>query len=156
MRAAHWGEMDWAADRLTEALRRDSRAADVWHALGVVELTRGNLDQAQRAYESGLVADPASAENHLGLASVGALQGKYAQALRHYDAIAALRPHLASVQLGRSWMLIQLGRADEARQALAAAQALGADPQVVRAQLNALRGGLGKPSPNAQKPLENR
>jgi tetratricopeptide (TPR) repeat protein len=156
LRAARWGQLDWAADRLTEALRRDSRAVDVWHALGVVELARGDLGEAQRAYESGLLAAPDSAENHLGLASIAVEQGNFALALLHYDAIARLRPRLASAQLGRSYMLIQLGRDAEARQALARAQVLGADPHVVRAQLNALIGERVNPSPTTQKPSENR
>lgn len=152
LRAAHWGEFDLAAERLTEALRRDARDAEAWHALGVVELQRGQLAAARHAYESGLVAAPNSAENRLGLATVALKQGAYATALQHYDKLVQLRPRYAPAHLGRSAMLILLGRGEEASQALAQAEALGADPRVVQAQRKALRRGVGNSSTNTQKP----
>jgi Flp pilus assembly protein TadD len=56
LRAARWGESELAAPRLEEALRRDPRDAEVWHALGLVRAHIGDLDGARVAYQSGLSA----------------------------------------------------------------------------------------------------
>ena len=58
LRAAHWGELDLAAPRLEEALRRNPGDAVVWHVLGLVRVHLGDLAGARTAYESGLRADP--------------------------------------------------------------------------------------------------
>lgn len=156
LRAARWGEMDLAAERLTEALRRDPRDAAVWHAWGVVELKRGNPVAAQKAYESGLIADPNSAENHLGLATVALQRREYAVALHHYDELVRLTPGAANAHLGRSWALIMLGRTAQARVELAHARTLGGDQNAIRAQLRVLEEGAGKASQNPEKPSQNR
>jgi tetratricopeptide (TPR) repeat protein len=156
LRAARWGELDLAAERLTEALRRNPRDATVWHALGVVELERGNLDAARKAYESGLVADLESAENHLGLATLALKQRDFARALHHYDAVVRIKPTSGNAQLGRSWALIALGRTREARQALEQARALGGDPKAIAAQLQVLAAAADDAGKNAQKPSQNR
>ena len=36
MRAARWGEAEWARPRLEEATRRGANEPEVWHALGLV------------------------------------------------------------------------------------------------------------------------
>jgi tetratricopeptide (TPR) repeat protein len=156
LRAARWGEMELAAERLTEALRRDPRDASVWHAWGVVELSRGNLEAARKAYENGLVADPESAPNQLGLATIALQQRAYAVALRHYDELVRLRPTSANAYLGRSWALIMLGRHEQARIELAHARALGGDPNAIRAQLDVLQKDGGMTSQNPQKAPQNR
>jgi tetratricopeptide (TPR) repeat protein len=134
MRAARWGEIELAAPRLEEALRRDPRDAKLWHALGVVRLELGDVDGAQTAYRSGLEADPGSVVNRLGLATIAVKLGDARSALEHYDAIVRARPALGDAQLGRSWALIGLGRLDEAEAALAAGERLGATRRAIAAQ----------------------
>lgn len=134
LRAARWGELDWAEPRLREAVRRDPRDPAAWHALGLVQLQRGNAAGAEQAYRSGLLADPGALENRVGLATLAITRGDLAGALVQYDAIVERRPKLADAHLGRSYALIGLGRFSEARQALDDAARLGADPRVVAAQ----------------------
>lgn len=134
LRAARWGELDWAEPRLREALRRDSRNPAAWHALGLVQLSRGNLVEAEQAYRSGLLADPEALENRVGLATLALSRGDLSGALVQYDAIVARRPRFADAHLGRSYALIGLGRWSDARRALDEAARLGADPRVVAAQ----------------------
>jgi tetratricopeptide (TPR) repeat protein len=156
LRAARWGEMDLAAERLTEALRRNPRDATVWHAWGVVELKRGNPQTAQKAYESGLLADPASSENHLGLATLALQRKDHAAALRHYDDVVRLKPTSGNAHLGRSWALIMLGRVQEAREALARARDLGGDREAIAAQMHVLAQRTASAGENPQKPSQNR
>jgi tetratricopeptide (TPR) repeat protein len=138
LRAARWGETELAEPRLSEALRRDSRNAEAWHALGLVRAQRGDLDGAALAYSSGLRADPRALEDHVGLATIALLRGDASAALSEYDAIVSARPKFADAQLGRSWALLKLGRLDDAQRALDRARDLGASGRALAAQERAL------------------
>jgi tetratricopeptide (TPR) repeat protein len=138
LRAARWGEAELAEPRLAEALRREPRNAEAWHALGLVRVHRGDLDGAAIAYSSGLRADPQAIEDHVGLATIAVLRGDAAAALSEYDAIVSARPKFADAQLGRSWALLKLGRLDDAQRALDRARSLGGSAHVVAAQERAL------------------
>ena len=138
LRAARWGELELAEPRLREAVRRGPRDPAAWHALGLVQLSQGNLAGAEQAYRSGLLADPGALENRVGLATLALSRGDLAAALVQYDAIAQRRPNLPDAQLGRSFALMGLGRFEDARRALDEAERLGGDPRIVSAQRRAL------------------
>lgn len=134
MRAARWGEVELAAPRLEEALRRNSADAKLWHALGVVRLRTRDFAGARLAYVSGLQADPQALENRVGLATLAILTENAREALVQYDAIITSRPRFADAHLGRSWALMQLGRYAEAELAIQRGVELGADLRAVRSQ----------------------
>jgi tetratricopeptide (TPR) repeat protein len=144
LRAARWGEAELAAPRLEEALRRDTRAADVWHALGLVRARLGDVSGARIAYESGLTADPRALENRVGLATLALRLKDPAEALRQYDLVLEERPGFADGYLGRSWAMIALGRLDDAKKALDDARRHGANRRALELQsrlLDGLRSG---------------
>lgn len=130
LRAARWGELEWAGPRLEEALRRDEKDASSWHALGLVRVHQGRYMEARSAYREGLRLDPDSADNRIGLATLALRLDEPAEALDQYDALAARRPALGDVQLGRAYALARLGRYDEAHEALGRARRLGSTEQV--------------------------
>ncbi len=134
MRAARWGERELARPRLEEALRRNSRDAEAWHALGLVCLGLGDHASAEQAYRSGLMADPRALENRVGLATLAFARSRPELALREYEAILAERPKQTDAMLGRSLALIQMGRFEEAESALSEAAERGADRDVIRKQ----------------------
>lgn len=138
LRAARWGEAELAEPRLVEALRRDTRNAEAWHALGLARARLGNLDGAAAAYRSGLLADPQAIANHVGLATLALVRGDASAALAEYDAIISARPKFADAHLGRSWALMRLGRLDDAQRALDRAQDLGASARPLGMQRRAL------------------
>jgi tetratricopeptide (TPR) repeat protein len=140
LRAARWGEVEEAAPRLEEAIKRGGNDVETWHTLGLVRVHLHDLDGAEQAYRAGLGVDPKSAECWLGLATVAALREDAAVALRAYDAILALRPRFASAELGRAWALAKLGRKEEARAALDHAEELGAPAGSLAKQRAALAG----------------
>jgi tetratricopeptide (TPR) repeat protein len=140
MRAARWGEVEEAAPRLEEAIKRGANDVEIWHALGLVRVHLHDLAGAGEAYRAGLAADPKSAECWLGLATVAALREDAAAALAAYDAILVLRPRFASAELGRAWALAKLGRKDDARAALDRAEELGAPAATLAKQRAALTG----------------
>jgi cytochrome c-type biogenesis protein CcmH/NrfG len=138
MRAARWGEVEEAAPRLEEAIKRGAKDAETWHTLGLVRVHLGDLPGARAAYREGLVADPKSAECWLGLATIAAMKEDGAAALQAYDAILVLRPRFAPAELGRAWALAKLGRKDDARAALDRAEEMGASAGSVAKQRAAL------------------
>lgn len=138
-RAARWGEVDWAAPRLEEAVRRDPADAGAWHVLGLVRVHQGRYEEARRAYLRGLEASPTSREHRVGLATLALRQGRPGEALQHYDALAAQWPEHGDVQLGRAYALWRLGRIREARAAVDRAKVLGATPGVTSKLELALR-----------------
>jgi tetratricopeptide (TPR) repeat protein len=150
MRAAHWGEVEWARPRLEEAVRRGTNDAAAWHALGLLRVHAGELDGAEKAYRAGLAVDRKAAECHLGLATVAVLRGDAAGALAEYDAIIAMRPRFAPAHLGRAWALGRLGRKGEAGDALATAQKLGAEPRAIARERRALDAPESGPPANVR------
>jgi tetratricopeptide (TPR) repeat protein len=134
LRAARWGELELAAPRLEEAVRRGPKDPAAWHALGLVQLSRGEVERAEQAYRAGLLADPRALENRVGLATLALKRGDFAAALVQYEAIVASRPHLADARLGQSFALMGLGRFEDARRAIDEAARLGASPAVVARQ----------------------
>jgi len=138
MRAARWGELEAAAPRLEEAVRRGARDGEVWHALGLVRLHLGDSEGAERAYREGTTADPHGAASWIGLATVAVERGDAQAALTAYEAVLARVPKFADAELGRAWALAKLGRKDQARQALDRAQDLGASQANVVRQRAAL------------------
>jgi Flp pilus assembly protein TadD len=140
MRAARWGELELAEPRLREAVRRDPRDAEAWHALGVVCIGLGQLDAARQAYATGIAADPGALENRLGLATVALRLNDPAAALAQYDLLLAARPKFTDALLGKSWSLILMGDYGAAEVALRQAEALGAQRDVIERQRAELRG----------------
>lgn len=126
MRCARWGEPDEAAPRLEEAVRRGAHDAEIFHALGLVRIHLRDLDGAKEAYERGLVADPKSHENLLGLATVAVVKEDAPAALAAYDRLLAKKPDFASAHLGRAWALSKMGKKDDAAKAIQRAEELGA------------------------------
>jgi tetratricopeptide (TPR) repeat protein len=149
LRAARWGESELAAPRLEEALRRDTRDAEAWHALGLVRTHLGDFSGARVAYESGLVANPRALENRVGLATLALRRDDVRGALAEYDAI------IAAAYLGRAWTLIRLGRLDDAAAALDEARRRGGDAKTIERQsrlLAVLRKPRSAPSDLAGAP----
>jgi tetratricopeptide (TPR) repeat protein len=143
LRAARWGEPEWAAPRLEEAVRRDPKA---WHALGLVRFHLGDTKAAIDAYRRGLQANPADMSNRIGLATVALASDDMTAALSQYDAILEARPGFADAHLGRSLVLIKTGKFREARESLDRGYRLGANPEVVARQRRLLDRLEGQPT----------
>ncbi|HEY6460454.1 MAG TPA: tetratricopeptide repeat protein, partial [Polyangiaceae bacterium] len=150
MRAARWGEAEWARPRLEEAIRRGGGDAETWHALGLVRLHLGDEEGAEHAYRTGAAVDPSGPECWLGLATVAIVRGDASKALAAYDKVMALRPRFAAGEMGRAWALAKLGRKDDAAKALDRAQELGA-PEAQLARQRAALAGQGGPEENVRE-----
>ncbi len=154
LRAARWGEVDWAEPRLAEATRRDASDASTWHALGLVRVHQGRLKEAEDAYRAGLAASPRSFENRVGLATLALRRDDLTSALREYDFIAAEWPDQPDVQLGRAYVLWRMGQEQAAVAAIERARAAGADPKALARLESAVRGRTVPPSASADRAPE--
>jgi tetratricopeptide (TPR) repeat protein len=145
-RAAHWGEWEDARTWLEEAIKRGAHSADVWHTLGLVRLNLHDEAGARAAYANGTREDPRAVDCWLGLATVALASHDFPAALAAYDNLLRLRPAWGDGEVGRAWALAQLGRRDEATQALEHAEELGGDAKAIAKQ-RALLKAAKAPSP---------
>jgi len=86
------GQIAEADTRLAEALKLDASSAPALALLGYVRLAQGRLDEATRAEESALAADPTYARAEWGLAEIARARGDDKGAQRHREAFARLAP----------------------------------------------------------------
>ena len=75
-----------------EAVRLDPYLADARVSLGLVELFRGEAEEATRQFEHALELDPTNADAHYGLAKAAERQGEAQVAEEQYRQAIALRP----------------------------------------------------------------
>lgn len=110
------GDRAGARRLMQRALDNAFRATDVGfcrYYLGELAFTGGDLPEALRQYEAGLVADPQSAALLQGRAKVAALQGDHAVAVSTYAELVSRVPNPQYVvEYGE--LLTKLGRTEEA------------------------------------------
>lgn len=106
------------------ALRLRADYAPAWYNLGVAYAEKGRVDKAVAAYHACLLLHPAcyEAHNNLGVLYKDALDDA-PRALAHYHAALALQPHYPQTLNNLGVLYTLLGRMDDARHALDAAQA---------------------------------
>jgi tetratricopeptide (TPR) repeat protein len=108
-------------DRLIESVAdcpgsHDERAQ---HAL-----RRGRIDDARTIWTGRLSEQPDDLEAHGALAMLATVDERWDEAIEHHRAILAVAPYRGSSRVAMADLLLQAGRADEARSALDAALAL--------------------------------
>jgi tetratricopeptide (TPR) repeat protein len=115
-----------AVPLLSEATRLDPSSLPAVLALADALLESGKIDEAERQYSA--VSDRPAARPHAcyGLGRVLAARGKYEAALAQFDIAVDAFPEFGSAWYAKGLALRNLGRLDEARQALARAQEYGA------------------------------
>lgn len=147
--------------RLEDARRDVSTAAShlpehlgTWHVLAWVQLMRGDLAAAEKAFEQAMAVERNFAETHGGLAVIAALQNRGADAHQHIKRALRLDPKALSAQYASMLLLQAEGRHDEARAVLDAvlARPLGEGGlryhEQIAAQLQALRERAGLTAPD--------
>jgi tetratricopeptide (TPR) repeat protein len=86
------GQTAEAAGELAAALTLDPRHADALATLAYVRMAERRLDDAVRAAEEALAADPGHARAHWALAQIARARGEETVARRHLEAFARLAP----------------------------------------------------------------
>jgi Flp pilus assembly protein TadD len=83
-----------------------------------VNLMRGDLGAAERAFGAALALDPALAAVHNGLGVIAARRSRDAEAVEHWRRAAAVDPGDYRTLFNLGSTLLRLGRHEEARSAL--------------------------------------
>ena len=97
------------------ALVHDPNEAHAWNQLGLIQATRGDIDQAAAYFEEAVARDPDMAVAWFNLARVALSRENPADAVAHFQRGLTIMPgHLqARLDLGDTWL--KLGDRDQAR-----------------------------------------
>jgi tetratricopeptide (TPR) repeat protein len=106
---------------LERAVARDPRSAEAWSLLGDSYAQLGSADKAKRSYETALKLDPASPNALYNLGVLQLNRNRFGEAAARLEAFRKLRPHDRGVLFPLAHCYFQLGRHEEAKQALVGA-----------------------------------
>ncbi len=152
IRRARYAE---AVPLLSEATTLDATSVPAVLALADALFESGRIDEAGRRYAS--VSDQPAARPHsaYGLGRVFAARGKYDAALAQFDVAVKAFPEFGAAWYARGLALRNLGRVDEARDALARAQQYGTRwPGVVDPLMARVKALRDDPTAHLQRGLE--
>ncbi len=108
--------LDQAEDALQNAVGAESEMAVAWHALGVVQLKRGNARVAGESLSRASKLDPDNAESKINLVTAVRLGGDIKGALLLSEALLSEHAGLADAHTQYAATLQALGRFEEAEQ----------------------------------------
>ncbi len=110
----------------------------VLHFLGVIALSRRDMEQAINYFQGALKILPDYADAHNNLAAAYVELGRFTEALPHLQRASSLRPQDPSIHTNVGMALVRLGRTQEARTEFQRALALSPDYSPARAELTQL------------------
>ncbi|MGQ0677709.1 MAG: O-linked N-acetylglucosamine transferase, SPINDLY family protein [Rhodospirillales bacterium] len=108
------GELAAALRLVEEVLAGRPQSFDALHLLGLIELRRGRLPEAERAIARAVAIQPGFAPAHLNRARALAALGRAEEAVESYDKALALKPDNAEAQFRRANLLRGLNRLADA------------------------------------------
>jgi Tfp pilus assembly protein PilF len=127
---ARTGEYAEAETHLRAALDKDPKS-QTYTVLGIVQLQRGQADEAIASLESGIAADQGNAAAYDALSKIYIEQGQLEEAESTYRRLLENQPSAAAHQ-ALAQVLARLGRMEEASQEMAKAQAFDRSAGQVR------------------------
>jgi Flp pilus assembly protein TadD len=113
------GDLATAEARIALALEYSPRFTEAWVNLGLVELRRGNLDQALRDFKKARDLNPDLPTPHHALGLLADRRGLGREAEAHYRAALKVDPGFAAARANLGRRLFQRGVFDEAREQFA-------------------------------------
>lgn len=143
-RLARWKE---AVPRLRDAVAADPAQTEVWFALGLCLQELAQWADAADALGRGLALNPARPDLWMACSHCHANAGRADAALRAIDRVLAIDPDSVAAWSERGGILRDMGRLDESAASYEKALALGADPQLHRYYLAAVRGAEAPAAP---------
>jgi len=115
------GDLDLATAHLDRARELEPDEADIFAALGDVQILRGNQEQALQQYEHAIQLDPSTVSGHLGRARVMITRGKWPDARAELVAALRLGSDNLDAQYLMGYVLLRLNRFEDAIQHLQSA-----------------------------------
>ncbi|MCU0862511.1 MAG: tetratricopeptide repeat protein [Planctomycetes bacterium] len=127
------GDLDAAFAAARAMVRRAARMAEAWFLLGVVLHKRGRLRRAERTLRRAVQLDTDSPDAHNRLGILLVSSGRLEEGHRHLERAHQLAPNDPSPLLHMAQACALLGRMEAAEACVAAAEKIGAEPQLVQA-----------------------
>jgi tetratricopeptide (TPR) repeat protein len=116
-------QMSRAIEDYNKALELNPRAKNALSARASAYAKMGNMDLAKKDYEN--LMEFSEEQACFGLGNVAAYDGHWDEALNYYDRTIAVSPNFAPVYIMKGQILLQLGREQEAAEAIKKAKSLG-------------------------------
>ena len=138
-RLLRWGKADEAIEPLARSVEIDPSHPETWKALGLAHHAAGQADASESAFRAGLEHHPSDLGLNLSLAALLINAGRFEPALEIYYRLIEVLPRFAAAHVGRSLILHELGRENEAESALIRAVAVADDPARYERRLQAYR-----------------
>ena len=136
---------------LQQATAADPAFADAWAALGLAHEALGEWAPAAQALQRALALSDASPALWFALGQCAMRLGHAADALHAFDRAVALDPAFADAWSQRGGLLRELGRLGDAAHSFERALAHGADAELHRYYLAAVRSGSDVPPAHAPR-----
>jgi tetratricopeptide (TPR) repeat protein len=127
------GDLDAALAAARELVRRSGRVAEAWFLLGVVLHKLGRMRGAERMLRRAVRHDAESPDAHNRLGILLVSSGRLEEGHRHLERAHELAPGDPSPLLHLAQACALLGRMEAAESYVAAAEKVGAEPQLVQA-----------------------
>jgi tetratricopeptide (TPR) repeat protein len=135
--------MGWSADGRPDRVT-PAQEADVQIALGRVNESQGNFEQAEAAYRAALSRDKSRGDAHLRLANMLTLKGEYRRAREQYQKAIEILPGNADVFCDMGYSEYLQRNWDDAQRNLKQAIAIQPDHRRAHNNLAVLLAHLGK------------
>ena len=127
------GDLDAARSEARSLVRRAVHTAEAWFLLGMVLHKQGRLRRAERTLQRALRLDPESPDAHNRLGILLVSSGRIEAGHGHLEHAHRLAPSDPSPLLHLAQACALLGRMEAAEAYVAAAEKVGAEPQLVQA-----------------------
>ena len=125
-----------AVIRLEEALKEFSRSSRLWFALGVAQSALDKIEEASKSFARAVELDPRFAPAIAYLGMTHDHQGRYAEAVAHYERALALDPKLAAARYLAAEAILKQASADTARAEAHLREAVALDPAFAPARVS--------------------
>lgn len=113
------GDQASAVEQFEAGIALAPGSPDNHYSLGLIAAAQGDVGGARRRFETALAADPTYVEARLALGNLLRAAGQAEAALAHFEQVLELMPDSANARYARVVALADLGRTNEARDALA-------------------------------------
>ncbi|MHC1728612.1 MAG: tetratricopeptide repeat protein [Syntrophobacteraceae bacterium] len=136
------GRRDEAAATFGESVRRDSRCANGWYGLGLIEEEKGDYKAAVRSFERALIYNPSDIQAYLRAANIRIAQGDRGAAIGLLRKAVTLKPGRGDIHFLLGRLLREEGKFKAAEKALEEAAKAGAPQRECERELSIVYGKL--------------
>jgi len=132
-------QLDQALMFFTKAVSRAAHFTEAYERIGLIQLSRGDISEAETAFRQALDVDLYSYRSLANLGTILLNQGEVEEALKYYQIAVKVAPHIAQARYHLAMSLFQLGDMEGAASQLEKQKALDPNhftqPQLLFAEI---------------------